>query len=95
MVNEIIVVILSISAGISAGLWTPILGWLGSNETFNIKKFVQGFMTCLSSSLVFSLMALYNPPADGIINLTIFWLEIFLACIGVDYTRNKIGNMTR
>jgi tryptophan-rich sensory protein len=95
MVSESIIVLLAITAGIAGGIWSPLLGWLASNEKFSIRKFLQGFMTCLSSSFVFSLIALENPPQDGIVNLAIFWLTIFLATIGVDYARNKIGGMTR
>jgi hypothetical protein len=95
VVSELVVVILALSAGVAGGLWTPILAWLATTEPFNARKFLQGFMTCLAAGFGFSLLALQSPPTDGPISLTVFWLTTFLACIGVDYTRNKIGGMTR
>jgi hypothetical protein len=95
MVSELVVVLTALSAGIVSGIWTPLLAWLSSDEPFNAKKFVQGFMTCVAASLGFSLLALQSPPSDGVIALVTFWLEIFMSAIGVDYTRNKIGGMTR
>jgi len=95
MVSEANIVILAITAGIAGGIWTPVLAWLGSNEPFNLKKFVQALITCIGSGLALAVASLYSPPSDGIISLTIYWFEIFFASSGIDYARNKIGNTTR
>ena len=95
MVSDLTIVILALSAGIAGGFWTPILAWLSSTEAFNVKKFMQGLMTCIGAGLGCGIVALQAPPTDGAIALTIFWFFIFFASSGIDYTRNKVGSMTR
>jgi multisubunit Na+/H+ antiporter MnhB subunit len=95
MVNEVVIVLLAISAGVAGGVVTPVMAWLASDEPFNPRKFVQGLLTCVIAGLTFSVFGLYSPPSDGPIALAIYWLEIFLATCGVDYFRNKIGGSVR
>lgn len=95
MVAEEIIVILALTAGIAGGVWTPLLGWLGSDEKLNPKKFAHAVLTCTISGLVFGVAALQAIPVDGAIALAVFWFGVFFLSSGVDFTRNKIGNMVR
>jgi hypothetical protein len=95
MVSELVIVLLAVTAGVAGGIVTPVMAWLASDEPFNPKKFAHALLTCIISGMTFSVAGLYSPPSDGAISLAIYWLEIFLASVGVDYFRNKIGGSVR
>lgn len=95
MVEEIVIVLLALTAGIAGGFWVPTLAWLGSNEPFNPKKFVHALLTCILSGFGFGIVALQAIPIDGAVALTVFWFGVFFLSMGVDFSRNKIGNMVR
>jgi len=95
LVSEGIIVLIALSAGIAGGVWTPILAWMGSTDKFNLKKFCHALMTSIVAGLVWGIISLYAPPSNGLISLVIYGFGTFFTVMGVDFSRNKIGNMVR